>query len=146
MRKSFIAYIFVLIQFICLIYIGMTGPVLSISINGLLVQVAGLVLGISAILQMGIGNFNIAPLPKSGGELITAGIYSMLRHPMYLAQLLVVVPLIVDYFSWPRLVALLILFIDLLLKLHYEENNLKRQFAEYEDYMRKTWRLVPYFY
>ncbi len=146
MRNTFIAYIFVLFQFICLIYIGMSGSILSVSVNGLLVQVAGLVLGVSAILQMRIGNFNVAPLPKAGGELITTGIYSVLRHPMYLAQLLVVGPLVVDYFTWPRLIALLILLIDLILKLHFEENNLKRQFAEYEEYMHKTWRLVPYFY
>jgi protein-S-isoprenylcysteine O-methyltransferase Ste14 len=97
-------------------------------------------------MQMRPGNFNITPLPKNGGELITTGIYSVIRHPMYLAQLLVVGALIVDYYSLPRLLAVLILFVDLLLKLRFEEQQLLMQFNEYEEYTRKSWKLVPYIY
>lgn len=146
MKNKYKAYLFVVVQFACLVYIFMSGPLLADSTNGLLVEVAGLVLGVSAIMQMRPGNFNITPLPKNGGELITTGIYSVIRHPMYLAQLLVVGALIVDYYSLPRLLAVLMLFVDLLLKLRFEEQQLLMQFNEYEEYTRKSWKLVPYIY
>jgi protein-S-isoprenylcysteine O-methyltransferase Ste14 len=146
MKQKITAYSFVVVQFACLIYIFVSGGFLAESINGLLVEVAGLILGISAILQMKLGNFNVAPLPKSGGELVTSGVYSLIRHPMYLAQLLVVAALTVDYYSHARLFAVLLLFTVLVFKLHFEEKQLKVQFDGYEEYMQKTWRLIPYIY
>jgi protein-S-isoprenylcysteine O-methyltransferase Ste14 len=146
MKDKVKAYTFVVVQFACLIFIFMSGPFLADSINGLLVEIAGLVLGVSAILQMRPGNFNIAPLPKNGGELITTGVYSVIRHPMYLAQLLVVGALTVDYYTLPRLLAVIILFVDLVLKLRFEEKQLHNQFDEYEEYARKSWKLIPYIY
>lgn len=146
MKHKITAYSFVAVQFACLIYVFATGGFLAESMNGLLVEVAGLILGISAMLQMRLGNFNVAPLPKAGGELITSGVYSLIRHPMYLAQLLVVAALTVDYYSHARLFTVLILFVVLVFKLHFEEKQLKVQFDGYEEYMQKTWRLIPYIY
>jgi len=146
MSKKIPAYIFVFLQLSSLMYIMVSGPWLAPSINGMLVEVAGLFLGVVAILTMKIGNFNIAPLPKTDGVLVTNGVYSILRHPMYLAQLLVVAPLVFDHFTWPRLIAVIVLLVDLVVKLHFEEKQLMLKFEGYAAYMEKSWRLLPYIY
>jgi protein-S-isoprenylcysteine O-methyltransferase Ste14 len=100
-------------------------------------------IGVWAFSVMGIGNINISPLVKQGVVLVTRGPYRLIRHPMYLAVLLVVWPLIIDSFSFLRIAAGLILTIDLITKMLFEEGLLKKQFVEYEAYMKTTKRLIP---
>jgi protein-S-isoprenylcysteine O-methyltransferase Ste14 len=74
------------------------------------------------------------------------GPYSLIRHPMYLALLLTTLPLIIDSFSLFRLLIWLILFINLILKLNYEENLLVTELDGYVEYAKKSYRLIPYVY
>lgn len=143
-KNKLIAYTFVTIQFAMLLFLMGSGPWLSRSPHGFLFEIAGLFLGLLAIYHMQIGNFNVAPLPKQGGKLVTTGIYQYLRHPMYLAQLLVFVPLIVEHYSIYRLTAWFILLINLIFKLQFEEKNLLRQFEGYAAYRETSWRLIPF--
>jgi protein-S-isoprenylcysteine O-methyltransferase Ste14 len=140
------AYTFVFLQFVSLFAILFTAPLMAYSIHGLLLEGGGVFIGVLAILTMRIGNFNVAPLPKQGGVIITKGVYKYLRHPMYLAQLLAVAGLVADYFSWFRLAVLILLAITLLFKLHFEERQLIPHYAGYEVYMKKSLRLIPYIY
>ncbi len=140
------AYTFVFLQFASLFAILLTGPLLAYSFHGLLLELGGIFMGVLAIWTMRIGNFNVAPIAKQGGVLITKGVYKYLRHPMYLAQLLAVAGLVADYFSWFRLAVLLLLTITLLFKLRFEEKQLIPHYAGYEAYMNKSWRLIPYIY
>jgi protein-S-isoprenylcysteine O-methyltransferase Ste14 len=112
----------------------------------LLLQIAGMVIGIWALTIMGIGNMNISPLVKQGGVLVTRGPYRLIRHPMYLAVLLVLWPLIIDHSSLLRITAGFVLTIDLIIKMLFEEGLLKKQFAEYKAYMRTTKRLIPFIF
>jgi protein-S-isoprenylcysteine O-methyltransferase Ste14 len=109
----------------------------------LLLQIAGIAIGIWALIVVGISNMNISPLVKEGAVLVTRGPYRVIRHPMYLAVLLVIWPLIIDDFSVMRITAGFILTLDLIIKILFEENLLKKQFAEYEAYMKTTKRLIP---
>lgn len=52
------------------------------------VLAAGVLLGAWAVATNRPGNFNIRPVPKAGGTLVTAGPYAWIRHPMYSAILL----------------------------------------------------------
>jgi protein-S-isoprenylcysteine O-methyltransferase Ste14 len=76
--------------------------------------------------------------------LIQKGPYRLIRHPMYLAILLFFVPLLIDDFSCPRFVILMVLTPNLILKLLFEESLLKKAFPEYNNYMQKSWRLIPW--
>jgi protein-S-isoprenylcysteine O-methyltransferase Ste14 len=80
---------------------------------------------------------------KQGAVLVTGGPYRLIRHPMYLAVLLVIWRLIIDHFSLLRVAAGLILIIDLTIKMLFEEHLLKQRFVEYQAYMRTTKRLIP---
>ena len=140
------SYIFVGIQFLCLVLIALTGPLFPGNISLLTVELLGLVIGVSAVLAMGLGKFNITPDPLSMSRLVTRGPYRLIRHPMYLALLLVTSPLVAADFSWFRLVIWLILLIDLLLKLNYEEGLLTTQLTGYAEYKQNSYRLIPFIF
>ncbi len=140
------ARILVFIQLICIIFIFASGSPVACHPLLLLLQIAGMVIGIWALTIMGIGNMNISPLVKQGGVLVTRGPYRLIRHPMYLAVLLVLWPLIIDHSSLLRITAGFVLTIDLIIKMLFEEGLLKKQFAEYKAYMRTTKRLIPFIF
>lgn len=139
-------YFLVTIQLGCLLYILVSGPVISNNAAGLLIECAGIFLALLAIYVIKINNFNITPTVKQNSELITSGPYRIIRHPMYIAQLIAALPLVIDYFSWPRFIAFLILLIILLVKIEYEEKLLIAHFPDYMAYKERTSKLIPYVY
>jgi protein-S-isoprenylcysteine O-methyltransferase Ste14 len=137
------ARILVFIQLGCIIFILASGSPVAYQTLLLLLQIAGMAIGIWAVAAMGVGNINISPLVKEGAVLVRRGPYRLIRHPMYLAVLLVIWPLIIDRFSLPRVTAGFVLTTNLIIKMLYEERLLKKQFVEYEAYMKTTKRLIP---
>jgi len=146
MKKRFFPYLLVTIQLSSLVFLLGSAPMLAYSPEGMLVEVAGLFLGVLAIFTMRVGNFRITPLVKTGGQLVTSGIYGYIRHPMYLAQVVLIAPLVVDYFSWVRLGVILLLCVDLLVKIQFEEKLLIAHFEGYAAYRKKTWKVLPFIY
>ena len=140
------SFTFVIIQFSCLGLIALTGPIFPASALLLVVEVLGLALGIWAVFSMGIGNFNVTPEPLRSSQLVTRGPYRLIRHPMYLALLLATLPLVATEFSVLRLLVWLVLFIDLVIKLNYEEGILAARLEGYPDYIQRSYRLIPFIY
>ena len=138
--------LYVAIQFICLGLIAITGSLIPSNNALLVIELSGLGLGIWAILSMRIGNFNIAPDPFKWTQLVTSGPYRLIRHPMYLALLLTTLPLVINDFDIFRIVTWLVLLLDLMLKLNYEEKLLARKLVGYDQYMGKSARLIPFLY
>ena len=145
-NNKFYPYFLVTVQLSCLFFIAISASVISNNIAGLLVESAGIFLAIHAIYIVKIKNVNVTPTVKQGSELITSGPYRIIRHPMYIAQLIAVLPLIIDYFSWYRLAAIVILLIVLLVKIGYEEKQLIAHFPEYIEYKKTTSRMIPTIY
>ena len=141
---KFKAYTLVSIQVIAILLILVTGWPLAGYVPLLIIQIAGVMLGIWAIVMMGRKNTNITPLVKQDSHLVTNGPYAFIRHPMYSAVLLTIWPLIIDQYSLLRLTIGLVLTIDLIAKMLYEESLLRKHFAGYEIYMRETKRLIPF--
>jgi protein-S-isoprenylcysteine O-methyltransferase Ste14 len=135
--------ILVFIQLACIVFIFASSTPLANHFLLILNQAAGMAIGIWAVAVMGIGNMNVSPLLKDGATLVTSGPYRLIRHPMYLAVLLVIWPVVIDHFSLLRIAAGIILTIDLIVKMPFEESLLKERFAEYEAYMKTTKRLIP---
>lgn len=145
LRKIY-PYFLVVVQFSCIIYLLVTKPLIAATYDSMLVEFAGLFLGIYAIVVMKPGNFNITPLPVTGGKLVSKGPYRYIRHPMYFAILLTLSPLVIDYFSIDRVVVFALLVADLLIKIQLEEKKLKEKFDSYEAYAAKTKKLLPFLY
>jgi len=145
-KSSFKSLLFVLVQFLSLGFIALSGPLFPRSAFLLIIEMLGITLGIWAVLVMRIGNFNITPDPFKWTKLVSDGPYELIRHPMYLALLVTTLPLIVNYFSIFRLMVWLMLLIGLLLKLNFEEGLLVEQLAGYSKYRTESWKLIPFLY
>jgi len=131
------------VQFVCIGIIVLTGPII-VSIGWLLgLELAGVIIGLWAFQAMSIKNLHIFPEVHEKSVLVTHGPYRFIRHPMYTALLLCTLAMILDEFSILRLMVWLVLGVDLILKLTYEETLLVQRFQEYTRYQRQTSRLIP---
>jgi protein-S-isoprenylcysteine O-methyltransferase Ste14 len=54
--------------------------------------------------------------------------------------------MIINFFSWVRLVFWLILLIDFMLKISLEEQILEKHFHGYKAYQKRTKKLIPGIY
>ncbi|MBL6962744.1 MAG: isoprenylcysteine carboxylmethyltransferase family protein [Bacteroidetes bacterium] len=140
------SYSLLTVQFAAIAFLFVTGSVFSDNGILLLIQLSGIFLGIWALFSMGKGNINISPDLKLNAVLIIKGPYRLLRHPMYLAIILMVFPLLIDHFTLLRLIVFILLIADLIYKLHWEEKLLLKHFSEYSEYRKKSSRLIPFIY
>ena len=136
----------VLVQFVCLALLALTGPLVARQPLLLVLEAAGGFLGLWAIGSMRIGNFNITPEVRRNSALVAAGPYRWVRHPMYLAVLMVAAALVLDHFTPMRALIGLVLAVDLLVKLTFEERLLAAHHPEYAGYAQRTARLIPFIF
>ncbi len=111
---------------------------------GLIFAVIGLVLILIALLQL---NTKLSPFPspRAGARLITGGVFSFARHPIYSGVLFVAFGISVWLGSGYKLLISLLLFLVFYFKSRYEEERLTEAFPEYPAYKRKTGRFFPKF-
>jgi len=139
------SYALVSVQFACLAAIALTGPLLGPPLLLALAALA-LALGVWALLTVQLQNVQVLPDPRAGAQLVRHGPYRWVRHPMYAALLLGTLALVLMQPSALRWLIWLILLVNLLIKLHYEERLLAHHFAGYKAYMAESKRLLPYIY
>lgn len=104
-----------------------------------------LLIGIWAIFVMKF-NFNVAPDLVSDAKLRVEGPYKLIRHPMYTSVLGFTGIYVYDSYTLFNLMMFLILLIDLLMKLNYEEKLLVKRFPEYNEYRKRTKMILPYIF
>jgi protein-S-isoprenylcysteine O-methyltransferase Ste14 len=76
------------------------------------------------------------------------GMYSIIRHPSYLGSILSFIGFGLSLNNWISLIIItLLIILVMLFRIKIEENLLITQFgSDYSDYMKKTYRLVPWIY
>ena len=80
-------------------------------------------------------------------ELIRSGPYARLRHPIYTGVLFMVIGIAISTAQVHALVALAILFVAYIRKTGLEEAILENQFGSaYDDYRKRSWRLIPFIF
>lgn len=146
MMKFKEAYFYVALQFSFIIAILIGSPVLSQNFILLGIQLLSLGLIFWAVYVMKSSRLSISPEVKENATLVRNGPYRLIRHPMYSATLLYMIPLVIDYFSPLRLAFLIALLFSLILKLSFEEKLLIKSFDKYLDYKKNTWSLIPFIY
>ncbi len=91
-------------------------------------------------------NFRVYAAPRRSGTLVTSGIYSRVRHPMYTGMILMFLGYVLFFnslFSVPFWLAFTLLY---LVKSVKEERILADHFPEYDEYRKRTWKFLPYVY
>lgn len=140
------SYLYVIIQTLMIVVIGVTGPIVHGPRYFLGGAVVGVLLMIWAIGTMRLSNLNVMPDLKANSILVTSGPYRLIRHPMYAAVLLVTLALVLNHLTLLRVGYWLVLVIDLHLKFMYEEKLLLEKYPQYSDYKQRTKRLIPFIY
>ena len=101
-----------------------------------------------------IGRLVLGRRPMSSGEkfsvmpearrLVTTGPYSIVRHPLYLFELLGVVGILLQVRSLPGGILLALVVALQIARAHWEEAVLDRAFPEFAAYRQKVPFLIPH--
>jgi protein-S-isoprenylcysteine O-methyltransferase Ste14 len=113
--------------------------------SGLAVLAFGVILRITALLQIGRG-FSTKVERSDNQQLQTSGIYGMVRHPLYCATLLQVLGTGLTLNSLVAFILLPVCLAGVLFRIRKEERFMTAEFPEYRGYMNKTRRLIPWIY
>lgn len=113
---------------------------------GLALYAGGASLRLAALRTLG-KQFSGYVTVQNDHQLVQHGIYSLIRHPMYLAVLLIMPGNALVFRSWLAIPLLPLSLVFTLYRIQQEEKLLGEHFgAEFEAYRHQTWRLVPYLY
>jgi protein-S-isoprenylcysteine O-methyltransferase Ste14 len=135
----------VLIQFLCVGILAATGIVIPNNLFLLLLIFLSLLLALWSMIIMKF-YFNAAPEILQGAELRTKGPYRLIRHPMYTSLIGLSAAWIINDFSYFRLLIFIILIINQVIKLTFEEKILLEKFPDYKNYRNRTKRIIPFIF
>jgi len=112
--------------------------------SGVIVLVASLWLFARSHADLGT-NWSITLEVREAHQLVTSGVYRTLRHPMYTALLLYSLGFALVLPNWVAGPAYLVSMLLLVgFRLRPEEDLMRAEFgAEYDDYARRSKRLIP---
>jgi protein-S-isoprenylcysteine O-methyltransferase Ste14 len=80
-------------------------------------------------------------------QLITSGIYSLIRHPVYLGTILAVIGMFLVFPTWFGLAFVFVYSAILIHRMTLEEKLLFKYFGSvYQEYTLKSFRLIPHIY
>ena len=114
---------------------------------GVAVMISGIVFRRYVIAYL--GRFFTATIQiKKDHELTKTGPYHYLRHPSYLGILTMTLGLGIALANWISLILCIVLpVIGVIQRIRVEEKELAQHFGkQYQDYMKHTWRIIPFIY
>lgn len=138
--------VMVVVQFACLLALVLapgSGAVASERVLAarMLTGVAGVVLALAFVTLR--SSVTVFPEPREGVPFITQGIYSYVRHPMYLGVLLFGAAMVCVKWTWLTLAIWLVLLADLQLKYRYEDRLLAAKWPQAALYQATVGALLP---
>ena len=84
------------------------------------------------------------PVPLDNATLKTSGLYSVVRHPIYLGLIMLAVSAAVQKGGWIHVASAIALLVLLSFKARFEERMLLAKFDGYAAYAAKVGRMIPF--
>jgi protein-S-isoprenylcysteine O-methyltransferase Ste14 len=106
-------------------------------------QCAAIALMVWARVTFKVRSFHATAGPMSGG-LVTTGPYHFIRHPIYAAGCLFAWSGVLANWSWSAAGLGFVVIAGALVRIWCEEQMVTARYPEYEDYARRTKRMIPY--
>lgn len=108
-------------------------------VMGCCMILAGNVLAFYILTHLG-RSFSILPESR---KLVTKGPYKYVRHPLYVAEAVSSVGQMILFLSVGAVALVIVQTLFQLVRIHYEEKVLTKNFPEYRAYAKKTARFIP---
>lgn len=146
------SFLFIVLPLYCSMYLSVLEFVLvKPTLNPGLISTGFVLLYVGIILRIVSLNslkqsFSTAIEKKEEGKLVTTGMYTYVRHPLYATVLLMSIAgclVFSTVFCW---VFVLLTFLGINNRVKKEEAFLLVQFEDYQAYSKKTKKLIPFIY
>jgi protein-S-isoprenylcysteine O-methyltransferase Ste14 len=147
------AYLLVIIQFVLLGFLALAGVVFPpapsptwVRLAGFAVAAAGLLIIVAAILtHMAVNRslVNVSPEPNPRRGLVSTGIYTRVRHPIYTGVILTAAGMAITHGHTVSVVIAALLGAFFTYKSMFEERWLRRVYPEYSAYQQRSGRFMP---
>jgi len=118
----------------------------SLSILGFIMVLSGALLSFYGKIQMR-ESWSAYTKPNEKIVIIDKGLYSIVRHPIYLFSIIMTVgTFLVFPFFWNMICAIMMIILYIL-KMKFEEKMLINLFPQYKNYIKRVkYRLIPFLY
>jgi protein-S-isoprenylcysteine O-methyltransferase Ste14 len=130
-------------------HVSVPDPVLASAIQaaGLLMYIGGYTIMAWALIVLGRQYQPGGAVPRPGDQIVVAGPYRFVRHPMYAAALIGAFGLSLLMESWAFFCAFLVYLVLIIALVRREEDGLRRAFGgQYAEYGTHVPRLLPFVY
>jgi protein-S-isoprenylcysteine O-methyltransferase Ste14 len=116
-----------------------------LKVIGYLLFILGLITCTIAFFQLG-SSFTPFVKPKEQGDLKTTGIYSIVRHPMYLGVMMLAFGWSLIWGTLLGIILSFLFFFVLDRKASEEEKLLTQKYFEYIEYKKHVKKMIPFIY
>jgi protein-S-isoprenylcysteine O-methyltransferase Ste14 len=118
-----------------------------VPVAGLVLVVFGMIIRFVSIWTLG-RYFTVDVTIRENHKIKQTGMYKIIRHPSYLGSLLSFIGFGISLNNWISVIVIMVLMSWAMLhRISIEEKVLIKQFGqEYLDYMKHTYRLIPWIY
>lgn len=119
---------------------------LLLEILSIILSISGLMIAVIARRTLA-GNWSHSLDVKKEHKLITTGVYSHIRHPIYTGVIMMLLATLIIFLSFGELLIFIFLSLFFLFRIQKEESLMTKTFPkEYPKYKKRTKALLPYIY
>ena len=143
MTAKIISVVATIILIVLAAALGVRGGLLATGPIGATLQVLALFVVLWARFTFGFRSFHFAANPTQG-SLVTSGPYRYVRNPIYAAAWLFVWVGAASHWSVENAALALGIAVTLVVRIACEEKLLRVAYPEYDEYAKRTKRLIPF--
>jgi protein-S-isoprenylcysteine O-methyltransferase Ste14 len=136
-----------MVQALFLPLLVLFNPTPILTHSGYLLSTLGVIIGFRSLKEISFSAFLglSSPSKETENHLVIRGLYSLVRHPLYLGIVLIFLGYFLVSGTVGALIHLFCLLIYLPIGIYFEERNLLKKYGSlYEDYLRRIPAILPF--